>query len=143
MLQPILFVHSNLRWLVLAGFLGIILFSLQGWLQKKDWSNTNSKLILFSVIALDIQLILGLLLYSVLSPITTGAFSSFGAGMKDPQIRFYLVEHPTLMVLALALSHIGKVKTSKKEDPVSKFKTSFLFFTISLLLLLVGTPWNK
>ena len=42
---------------------------------------------------LDIQLALGLALYVLLSPIASQAITDIGAAMRDPQLRFFGVEH--------------------------------------------------
>src|SRR5688500_11690950 len=53
---------------------------------------------LIFMIALDLQLLLGLLLYFAVSPTTRAIFADFGAAMRDPVARFWAVEHISLML---------------------------------------------
>ncbi|MEY2637389.1 MAG: hypothetical protein RLZZ197_1867 [Bacteroidota bacterium] len=48
------------------------------------------------MISLHTQLLIGLVLYLALSPVTTAAFADFGAAMKDSATRLILVEHVTV-----------------------------------------------
>ena len=50
------------------------------------------------MIALDLQMLLGLLLYGMLSPFTRQAMQDFGAAMRDSTLRFWAVEHLTMML---------------------------------------------
>ena len=65
------------------------------------------------MIALDVQMLLGLLLYGVLSPYTAAAMKDFGAAMRDPVLRFWAVEHLTMMLSAVVLVHVGRVLARK------------------------------
>src|SRR5579862_9393115 len=91
----VLALHSWLRWVaLLAGLLTI--YSLV--VDRGAASETQSERwgLLF-MITLDLQMLLGLILYLVLSPFTAEAMRDFGAAMKSPGLRFFAVEHLTLM----------------------------------------------
>ena len=60
----------------------------------------------FDVAVLDLQLLLGLCLYSV-SPYVRIAWMNLAAAMKQHELRFFGVEHTTTMLLALAAAHMG------------------------------------
>jgi hypothetical protein len=98
---------------------------------------------LFFVIAMDLQLLLGLLLYVVLSPITTGGFRDFGAAMSDSGTRFFLVEHLLTMVVAVVLVHIGRARSRRATDDQAKARTAAIFYTLALLVILLGMPWFR
>jgi hypothetical protein len=79
-------------------------------------------------------------LYFFLSPITTLALSDFGAAMKNPGLRFWAVEHAFGMFLAVALAHVGRVRT-RKAGSLRRHRVAAIFFGLSLLLILLSIPW--
>jgi len=86
-------------------------------------------------------MLVGLILYGLLSPITWAAFSNMGAAMKDPTLRFYAVEHVVMMVIAIALVHIGRTRVQKATSDAAKHRTAAIFFGLALILILAGIPW--
>ena len=127
----VLFLHSWVRW---AAIITGILATVTAIAGTSD--SRNSRWGLFLTIALDIQFLLGLLLL-----VTSTAFSNMAGTMQDPTARFYAVEHPTMMIVAIALAHVGRVMARKAASPASARTKSIIFFGLSTLLLLVGTPW--
>ena len=99
-------------------------------------SAKNNRWAVFFTISLDVQFLLGLILL-----LTLNVFSDFGATMRDPIARFYAVEHETIMIVAIALAHIGRVRARKAATPAAARTQSLIFYGLSTLLLLVGTPW--
>jgi hypothetical protein len=96
---------------------------------------------LIFMITLDLQMLLGLLLYFALSPVTAAIFNDFGGAMKDPVARFWAVEHVGTMMLAVVLAHVGRVLGRKAMTPASKRTRLLICFGLSLLAILGGTPW--
>ena len=92
---------------------------------------------------MDIQLLLGLLLYFVFSPITKTAFQDFGAAMADSELRYFAVEHLLMMVIAVVLVHIGRALSRRADTDNSKYKRAAIFFTLSLLVVLAAIPWFR
>ena len=74
----ILAVHNILRWVILILMILALVRAFWGWFGKRDWTSTDGRVGTFYSVALDIQLLVGLILYFVLSPITRIAFSDFG-----------------------------------------------------------------
>ena len=106
----VLIIHSWLRWAVLAaGLAAVARGGAQG-------SSTGR----WFTILLDVQMLIGLLLYFVLSPFTTAALGDFGAAMKTPQLRFFAVEHVFGMVIGITLAHIGAAKIKKAPDATER-----------------------
>jgi hypothetical protein len=134
-----LLVHSWLRWLALVAGGGATFFALgtghAALSRAVRWGR-------IFVIVLDVQLLLGVLLYGMLSPYTAAAMKDFGAAMRDPVLRFWAVEHLTLMLSAVIVAHVGKVLARKATDPAKKRMRLLLCFGIAFLLILVGMPWS-
>jgi len=132
--------HSHTRWLIfLAALLAIIIPFLNQTVNKK------TKLpALILLILCDLQLLMGVLLYFIYSPFGSKAFENgMGFVMKTSEVRKIAVEHFFLMLLAIALVHIGYAKIKKLENINQFRKTGFLFFGIALLLILAGIPWSR
>jgi hypothetical protein len=143
MYTALLMSHSFLRWIVLIVLLVTLTKYVLAWTGGKPWTKTDNILGVVFTSIMDLQLLLGLVLYFFVSPITKTAFSDFGAAMKDADLRFYAVEHFSMMLIALALVHVGRAKSKKAATDQGKFKTATLFFVASLILILLAIPWHK
>lgn len=108
-----------------------------GWFQKKSFTASENKISLFYSIAMDIQLIVGLVLYLFLSPIT----NSFHIEMKDTFSRFWGMEHITMMIVSVVLVHIGRVMVKKAKTDASRFSKGTIYFLLSLLVMIASIPW--
>ncbi len=138
MYSTALFLHSWLRWLALIAGVGATFAALG----KGDGAaHRLQRWGLIFMIALDVQILLGLLLYGVLSPYTAAAMRDFGAAMRDPTLRFWAVEHLTMMLSAAILVHVGRVLARKTADAGRKQTRLLICFGLALLLLLMGMPW--
>src|SRR4029453_17949232 len=136
-----LVLHSSWRWVVLvlvvvATWRGII-----GTRQARAWTDFDRRVSRISTIGLDVQMLLGLLLFLFLSPFTLKAFKDFGAAMRTPELRYWAVEHMTTMVAAVIVAHVGSVMVRKGAPDAARHLRSAIFFGIVVLLLLFGTPW--
>lgn len=58
------------------------------------------------------------------------------------QIRFFGMEHITMMMIAITLITIGSAKAKRKTTDEAKFKTMAIWFSIALLLILSSIPWS-
>src|SRR6266540_802573 len=96
-----LVLHSLLRWAVLAFGLLAAARALQGWFGPRPWTRLDDRAGKYFVMSLDLQTLVGLVLYGGLSPITRAAFGNMAVTMKDTLLRFYAVEHLSMMLLGL------------------------------------------
>ena len=133
--------HSLFRWVVLAAGLAAIFVAFSGWSGAQPASPSLRRFSVLFVIAMDVEFLLGLLLYFGASPITRAALANFGAAMKQQEPRFFSVEHTMLMFLAVVCAHIGGALSRKGRTEVMKYRGAAVAFTISLLLILGGIPW--
>ena len=138
---PVKDIHSYLRWIILALIVVVVIKYVMSWLSKNKFTSLDSRLSLFLVTALDIQFLLGLCLYFLLSPFTKSGMAFSSTAMSDPQTRFYAVEHPVTMLLAIVFAHVGRSMMKKASTDESKFKKGSLWFGLSLLFMLSRMPW--
>jgi uncharacterized membrane protein YozB (DUF420 family) len=139
----VLAVHNILRWIVLILLVVALVRALLGWFGNREWTSTDRKIGMFYSVSLDVQVLLGLILYFVLSPITTSALRNFREVMGNPVLRFFVFEHAVMMVLAVIFAHIGVASAKRAEASVSKHRRTVLWFSLSLVAILVGMPWDR
>ena len=135
-----LIVHSLLRWVVLFTGLAAAGRGILGW-SGRPWKSPDARAGLLFITALDLQFLIGLLLYFVLSPTMSVAMSNPGAAMKDSALRFFLVEHAVGMIIAIVLAHIGRAKTKKAATDMARHRAAAVFFTLALVVILLSIPW--
>ncbi len=143
MYNGLLHAHSGFRWLALISLLITIVLALLGWIGKKEWGKSDSFASLIMMIIMDLQFLIGLILYVFVSPITKMAFKDFGAAMKNADLRFFAVEHLLMMVIALALVHIGRSRTKKDIPGWKKHRVATIFYSLALLIIIAGIPWYR
>ena len=140
MLTLLLTLHSLIRWVAIVLGLMAIFRAVTG-MSKGAWEETDGKLGRLFAVSLDVQMLLGILMYLFFSTITTSAFESMGSAMGNSVTRFWIVEHPTMMIAALALAHVGVARSRKATEPKAKHRAGLIFVGIAMLLILVGSPW--
>ena len=122
--------HSWIRWLALVAGVVATISALR---DKADRPG------LFLMIALDVQLLLGLVLYlTVTLPSMQGHMAEV---MKDPAARFFAVEHITMMLGAVVITHVGRVMARKSATADSKKMKLFICFGIATMLMFMAVPW--
>jgi hypothetical protein len=141
MYDLLLFAHSWLRWLVLLAVLMAVARAAGGVSSRRPWTPVDDRAGMWMTSSLDLQMLIGIVLYGFLSPVTKSAFVDMAAAMRAAPIRFFVVEHPVGMIAAIALAHIGRVRARKAATSEAKHKTALIFFGLALLVLLLSIPW--
>ena len=140
MYETVLLVHSWVRWaIVLLGLLAVFR-AVTGWAGARPWTAADDKAGLFFMIALDLQLLLGLLLYFAFSPLTALAMDDFGGAMRTG-LRYWAVEHPFGALVGIVLAHVGRVRIRKTADLVRRHRLAAIFFGLALVAILLAVPW--
>jgi hypothetical protein len=139
----ILAVHNILRWIVLILLVVALVRAFWGWFGKVEWTPMDRKVGMFYSVSLDIQLLLGLVLYFVLSPITKLALGDFGAALASTDLRFFAFEHILMMILAVVFAHVGVAAAKRADESILKHRRSAIWFSLSLIVILLGMPWLR
>lgn len=137
-----LIIHSLLRWAIVLAALYAIFRLYQGWFRKRSWQPADRKAVMVFTILLDIQLLVGLLLYFVFSDLIKAAFANMAAAMGNQLLRFFTIEHTLMMVFAIALGHVAGAIGKKNIPDLDKFKRIAILITFAFLLILAGIPWT-
>lgn len=135
----LLIVHSYWRWLVLLSAVTTIGVGI-GAGKAVPFEALGKKVGRLFIMAIDIQFLLGIILY-IESPYVKMALSNMAVAMKTKDLRFFAVEHVTMMLLAVAVAHIGWVKAKKAPDDASRNRRLSIWTAVSLVLILGGIPW--
>lgn len=131
--------HSLFAYLPLIILAVAIIFNAYSWLSKNPFSKTNKLISLLGMVSVHTQFLIGLILYFI-SPLGLSNFS--GNAMKDAQSRLYVLEHPFVMIIALALITIGYSKAGRATVDSLKYKRIVVFYSIGLILILTRIPWS-
>ena len=138
----ILISHIVISIILILLTLYIVIRSFFGVIGKVHFSNFyDIQLSILTVIALYLELILGLLLYGIyiykLESLITqeNADAYFSA-------RFWAVEHAILMFFAIIFGHLGLVYAKNLSDNNQKFKKNLLYFGLSFVLISISITMN-
>lgn len=124
--------HSLWRWVVLLVMVVALVRGLIGWLGKGTWSGNDRTLLLLATTAVDIQVLLGLIVYV--------ARQSWGASA------FIAYIHPLIMLIALAVFHIFSSRAKRADAPVAKHRMMAIGTFLALLLITAAIPayaWSR
>ena len=136
----VLIVHSWLRWAALvAGLMAVVsAFSAPSVVGRDGRADRWS---LAFMMTMDVQMLLGLLLYLALSPRTTAMFADMGKAMQDPAARFWAVEHVGTMLFAVVMIHVGRVLARKAATASGKRTRLLICLVAAFIAILIATPW--
>ena len=123
-----LWLHSWLRWAVLLTGLVAWFRAIAGKTARRPWTPQDELWGLLLTISVDLQFLVGLVLYLFLSPITRLGLRNFAAAMQINVARFFTVEHVIGMIAGIALVHIARVKIRKAADADRKHRLAMVLF---------------
>jgi hypothetical protein len=141
MFPVLLTLHSWVRWLVLMSLVVVIVRGYWGFRMNRSFSRWDTRARVLTVTIAHTQFLLGLVLYSF-SPIVDYFLQNFNTAVHMREIRFFGLEHITMMVIAVGVLTIGSIKTKKKQTDREKFKTMLTWFTVALLIIFLSIPWS-
>ena len=143
MYSYVLGLHNVVRWIVLICGLWAVFVSWRGWLGRRQWTPFEGRATRAFVVALDVQFLLGLLLFAVFSPLTRQAFRDMSGAMSDAPVRYFLLEHPLIMLIAIAAAHIGAVQVRRATSDAERFQKASILFGLSLAAVAGFIPWAR
>lgn len=141
MYSTTLTIHSWLRWAALLVGAGATLnaFRFRGDATRPPRGRRWDSLFMLAV---DLQALLGLLLYFGVSPFTRDAMSNVAMAMHDPRLRFFLFTHVAAMMIAIAAVRAGRVLAMSSERSAdARGRGRYVCFGIAMLVMIAGVPW--
>ena len=100
--------------------------------QRWDW---------MFMLAVDLQVLFGLVLYFGLSPFTRDAMSHMGTALRDPGLRFWAFTHVATMLVALVAVRAGRVFALGDTTSRARRNGRYICFGIAVLAMVAGVPW--
>ena len=140
MYTTILLLHSWLRWVALVAGVAATLAAVRDSTPPPAASRADTWGLIL-MITLDVQMLLGLIMYFAVSPTMAAIRADFGAAMKDPAARFWAVEHITMMLGAVVITHVGRVLARKSANAESRKMKLFVCFGIATAMMFLAIPW--
>lgn len=135
-------IHSYWAYLVVLMLLFAVFNAIMGLAKKRDFTDKDVRIGLFTLVVSHIQLLIGLGWY-FMSPAYKALKTNSAEVMGNSASRLLAVEHPLMMLIAIVLITIGWSKHKKKTEDAAKFKTFALFYGLALLFILSRIPWNQ
>jgi heme A synthase len=130
-----LYCHSYVRWAVVALLVTVVALRLV----RKEPADARLHRVLLGVV--NLQLALGLLLYLIYSPISSAFFRDPAHGFDDPNLRFFGLEHPLTMLVAIAVLHVGRVLAKKATDATVARRRLTVSTVVCLVFVGLAMPW--
>ncbi len=127
--------HSLLRWFALIAIVIAIFRGFSGMRESRVYTSIDKRWALITLIVFHLQLLIGLALYFL------GNWHTELGNMKDPVSRFYSLEHAAVMLIAIALVTLGYGKAKRARIDLAKHRTTFRFYIIALILVIISIPW--
>lgn len=135
MLTGMKHLHSTLAVVLLLALVFAIIITAINYFGSKPY---NRKIALIGLISAHLQLLIGIIYFY-----SMGFFSMFSSGiMKDPILRFKLIEHPLTMIIGIILVTVGYSKAKKAAADYTANKTVFILYSIALIVFLSRIPWG-
>lgn len=136
----LLALHSLLRWFVLVSMLYALYRAYAGWRKQKPYTHIDNTSRHVAATMVHVQLLIGLWLYLV-SPVAQYFVHHFKEAIHLREIRFFGLEHITMMITGVIVITIGSMKAKRKHTDRDKFSTQAIWFTAGLLVILSSIPW--
>ncbi len=135
--------HSGWAYITLIILIFAVVYALIGLTSKKEFKDKDLRVSLFTLIVAHLQLIIGFIAYFLSAQFAFVLDNGMGAAMKEPTIRLFVIEHPLMMILAIAAITVGFSKHKKQTTDNGKFKTIALYYGIALIFVLSRIPWSQ
>ena len=138
----LLAIHSLLRWVVIITAVVALLRARKGINGGIDYLAGARQSLAVFMVTVHLQFLLGLVLFGT-SSLTRGAMKDMGAAMKDPGTRFFIAEHPALMIAAAVTATLTVVIARRGPDDAVRHRRAAIGIALSLGLILAGIPWQR
>lgn len=129
--------HSYNRYLLFAAILFVLFRSYSGWLGNKRYEQPD-KIGSAALTGLThLQLLLGLILYFI-SPFSTAAMADMKSAMKSDWLRYFGVEHITVMMIAVICIQAASTLTKRNNDDLNKHRKTAIWVSVAVVLILLS-----
>ena len=135
--------HSGLAYVTLLILIFAVVNVITGLVSKREFKDRDLRISLFTLIVAHIQLIIGFIAYFLSAQFEYLLDNGMGAAMKESEIRYFIIEHPLIMILSIVLITIGFSKHKRKTSDKEKFKVIAIYYGLALIFILSRIPWSR
>lgn len=138
----ILGLHSLLRWaLIIFLIINIIRVNVEA---NEHFDKVDRTWSLRLLIATHLNLLAALYLYffgdNGLKMIDREKYTMSDV-MHTPWLRFWIIEHPIMMLISIILITISHSYSKKDIEPLKKHRTMSVLYILALVIILAAVPW--
>ncbi|MBL7953245.1 MAG: hypothetical protein JNM62_16175 [Flavobacteriales bacterium] len=130
--------HSFVAYIALLALTIAVVHAVISLVNKRPFTPTSKKIVLFGLVSAHVQMLFGLFLYFT-SPM--GFTNLNGEAMGNSLSRLFALEHPLIMLLGIVVITIGYSKAKRTTDDQRKFKLISRMYAVGLVLILSRIPW--
>ncbi|MCB0761860.1 MAG: hypothetical protein KDC12_10090 [Flavobacteriales bacterium] len=139
MLTGLQHTHNFLRWIIIIMMIWSVIEIIKGRREGARFEGQARKAFLFTLIAIHVQVLIGLGLYFSSEVVKMALNSS--EMMSNSFLRFWAIEHIFGMVLAAVLITIGWSRAKRATDDRVKFKRIAFNYILGFIIILATIPW--
>lgn len=118
--------HSLWRWLILAAAAIIAVLAALAAFGVRPWDNLSDRFSLFFTIALDVQVLIGAIVWVLGQAWAGDAFRG--------------IIHPVVMLGAVAVAHVGRARSDRATGDRAQGRAALIFYLVSVALVLIAIP---
>lgn len=133
--------HNITRWLIIGFAVWALVRAYSGWFKKLEWNKSDDRAGILFTSMIDLQVLLGLLLYFLFSPAARQLVANFSLAMKIPDVRFFGMEHVLIMVIAMIVAHVGRTLSKKAKTTIAQHRAAAISYSLAILIILAAIPW--
>ena len=136
-----LYLHSYLRWALIALLLLVLSRASLALSSKRSWSRLDELAHVALLKTAYVQFLLGLILYLYSSPYTSAFLRDPTSAIHQPALRFFGLLHIGGMFAAVGLLHEGRKASLRAPTLRSRFRRVAITTLLALLAICAAMPW--
>ena len=135
-----LLIHSWLRWFTLVMCVGAVVYAARPVppgareLPGKRWD-------VYLMLAVDLQMLTGLILYFGLSQFTKAGMENFSEALHEPAVRYWSILHAGAMFASLFTVRAARILAMNAPTLQVAQRRRLVWFAISTAVILMAIPW--
>lgn len=134
-------VHSWVRWGLVLVAAALFVRSVYALRRGRAYSDLDKRLAQGFAGLLNVQFVLGITLYVLLSPLVRAGLSDLGAAMASSPVRFFVIEHQFAALIAIGIGHVGLTRARKASEDRGRHRSILWGAGGCLLMILIAIPW--
>ncbi|HKU43096.1 MAG TPA: hypothetical protein VJR89_33280 [Polyangiales bacterium] len=136
-----LYLHSYLRWGVLALLLLVTARAWTGFIAARAWTRFDEIAHIALLKTAYVQFLFGLILYVFSSPYSAAFLANIGAGIQQSALRFFGMLHIGAMFAAVGILQQGRRLSLLAKSDRSRYLRVAVTTSCALIVVCAAIPW--